>query len=167
MGGNTGNLTFTFSPSEDKAYTGTGQLVVTDNKTSKVNLKGSGVYAKAKGALALSIPQPAGTVPGTPAAKFLDFGKVKVGNSGTLPVTIANTDLNNPITVTAAWSNGSQGFAVANPPGNTFAIPKASSLSVNITFTPKAVQKYTDAVTFADAAGNNLCGVVTEGEGTE
>ncbi len=167
VGGNTGNLTFTFSPSEDKAYTGKGQLVVTGNKTSKVDLKGTGVYQKAKGALALSVPQPAGVAAGTPAPKFLDFGKVKVGNSSTLSVKIANIDPNNAINVTATWSTGGQGFAVANPPGNTFAIPKTSSMSVNITFTPAVVQKYTDAVTFSDAGGNNLCGVVTQGEGTE
>ena len=165
VGGNSGALQFTFSPSAAQAYTGKGQLVVTGNRTSKVDLKGNGVYKKTKGGLTLVLSIPAGAAAGTPPPAFVDFHGVKVGNTGTVAVTIVN-GTPNPVNVTAAWSAGGQGFAVANPPGNTFAVPPGGT-AVNLTFTPAAIAHYTDAVTFSDAAGNIFCGVVTQGDGTE
>ena len=167
-GAKTGNLTFTFSPSEDKVYDGKGALAGIGAQSSKVGLNGTGVYRKAAGTLTLAVPAAAGAAAGTPAPKFLDFGKVKATTPATpLSVTITNSDPNNAVQVTATWTTGGQGFAVANPPGNAFAIPKAGSITVNITFTPAQIQTYSDAVTFSDAAGRNLCGVVTQGEGIE
>ena len=157
-GANSSSFNFTFTPSAVGPAAGSGTLLTSAGRPKKLELKGNGVYQK-KGTTC--------SVSGGDLVKDkpLDFGNVIVNQTKTLSFSVNNSDPANAITVTPSWKNGGAPFSV--PAGN-IAVPSKGSTSVTVSFTPPAVQSYTDILEFTDTKdGKNIAGTVVKGSGVK
>lgn len=151
-------VTITFTPSAIGPFTdaaifaGAGGI-----NLAATSVTGEGVTHISRGDLILLDP-----ATGLPL-EILDFGRVRIKETKTLTCRLGNLS---PIAITSAGLRaGNQGFSSDVSPPVTLA-PHAG-LTVTITFTPPDVDKFEDAITFSDASGGSMAGVMVRGQGVK
>jgi hypothetical protein len=159
------SLQCAFTPQAVGAATGEAKLQVIRTvpraKSEKVGLKGKGVFYISDGNITISE-----TIGGGAPAQALDFGKVPVGTSKTLTISVKNATPA-AVATTVNWSRNNQGFSSAPANGAALPIPANTAATVTITFTPTAVGVYQDSVAFKDATGKIVSGIMVKGEGVK
>jgi hypothetical protein len=161
------SLDFSFTPPAPGPATQEAKLITSSGaKSDRVRLKGNGVAYISDGKISISE-----TAGGGALAQAIDFGKVAVGSSKTLTIFVKNTPpAGAPAAAVAAtvnWSLNNQGFSSAPANGAAVNIPANGSTQISITFTPTAVGVVQDSVTFRDATGKIVSGVMVKGEGVK
>jgi hypothetical protein len=156
------SLQFSFAPQAPGPATEQVKLITSSGaKSDRVALKGNGVFYISDGNITISE-----TIGGGAPAQALDFGKVPVGTSKSLTISVQNTTAA-AVANTVNWSLNNQGFTSAPANGAALPIPANAAATVTITFTPAAVGVYQDSVTIKDATGKIVSGIMVKGEGVK